>query len=92
MQASGNEHSRCVQRRDVRGRAAGVQIHRYTVIALGLDGGASALQEITGRSMAATVAFDFNVMAVEGVNLAIGVASGEYTDREFSSDYPNHNP
>ena len=53
------------------------------VIALGLDGGASALQEIADGSMAATVAFDFNVMAVEGVNLAIGVASGEYTDPVF---------
>ena len=53
------------------------------VIALGLDGGVSALQEIADGSMAATVAFDFNVMAVEGVNLAIGVASGEYTDPVF---------
>ena len=53
------------------------------VTALGLDGGASALQEIADGSMAATVAFDFNVMANEGLKLAIGVASGEYTDSVY---------
>ncbi len=49
-------------------------------LVLGLDGGASALQEIADGNMSATVKFDFMVMATEGLKLAIGVATGEYTE------------
>jgi ABC-type sugar transport system substrate-binding protein len=50
------------------------------VIVLGMDGGKGALQEIADGNMSETSAFDFNIMASEGLKLAIAVATGEQKD------------
>ncbi len=50
------------------------------VVCLGMDGGANALKEISEGYMSATIAFDFNAIAREGLDLAIKVAAGETVD------------
>lgn len=55
-----------------------------SIVALGMDGGENAINEIKEGYMSATISFDFSKIAEKGVEIALAVATGEEVESNIN--------